>query len=101
MNPSVGDGERAVLLDDVIDLLRNGRGLLCSHLRVDFPQVLSALSREMPHERSGRNHSTAEPHLLHSAADAYRFVRQTTASPTWGLGLLTPPHDHTTGRTVY
>jgi hypothetical protein len=56
VNPSVGDGERAALLDDVVEVLSNGRGLLRGHLRVDFPKILRALSREMPHERTNSNH---------------------------------------------
>lgn len=56
MNPSFGDGERAASLDDVVEVLSNGRGLSRCHIRVDFPKILRALSREMPHERTNSNH---------------------------------------------
>lgn len=72
MNPSIGDSERTVLLDEMVDVLSNGRGLLTSHLGVDFPQILRAFSREMPHERCSSKHTSttgprsstaSEPHL--------------------------------------
>lgn len=79
VNPSIGDSKRTVLLDEMVDFLSNGRGLLTSHLGVDFPQILRALSREMPHERCSskhtgttgpRNSTASEPHLC-SESDTF------------------------------
>jgi hypothetical protein len=76
VNPSFGDGERAASLDDVVEVLSNGRGLSRCHIRVDFPKILRALSREMPHERTNSNHcantstprssTTSQPRLRYS-----------------------------------
>lgn len=50
MKPSIGDGEGTMLLDEVVEMVSNGRSLLRTHLWIDFSQILSAFSREISHE---------------------------------------------------
>ena len=50
LDPSVGNRERAILLDDLVDGLSYGRSLRVGNLRIDFPHVHGAFPREISHK---------------------------------------------------